>query len=341
MSLSADNDANVALLMEWLRSDTAPQAAIALREELAYLLFYGDPTWATNDDSSSISDYRGILEAWLSEDYADESKFIQLTNPADRSDSSRDIFVSWFAPVVEKWKQSAKDTESNVERGLPNPQYAADQTPGTQYYWYDPDNEVYRYASTADAPDDDWLSYEDRRYTPVAYDPARETNFRQDVVTLDYEFQSRIAQGRWLTSAQWEEEVATAGARPDEGTGTDQPLYTVPVYDAGFEMYRRFSSVRGEYEYADDQNAETWMSLAQANARFERQAKAPAEVPAEQRQATAQAVYDRIVTPAFERLEESGHPAIDSLLSTPQGREWLEAELMRTASKALTTSPPN
>jgi hypothetical protein len=71
------------------------------------------------------------------------------------------------------------------------------------------------------------------------------------------------------------------------------------------------------------------------------EAGAPTEVPAEQQQATAKAIHDRIVAPALEKLEKSGDPAINALLSTPHGRERLAAELMRTASKALTTAEPS
>ncbi len=166
MPLSSDNDVNVKQLMEWLRSEDASSDAIRLREELAYLLFYGDPTWATNDDSNSVSDYRGILSDWLAEDSGDEATFLQLTTPGDEADSNRELFATWFTSVVEKWKQSAKATESG-DKGIENPNY--DGTPGTQFYWYDPDNEVYLYAPTGDAPDGEWLSYEDRRYTPVVY----------------------------------------------------------------------------------------------------------------------------------------------------------------------------
>jgi hypothetical protein len=215
MALGMDADANMARVMEWLRSDNASPDAVRLREELAYLLFYGDPTWAHNDDS--VSDYRGILSTWLESDSGDEATFLQMTAPGEQeSEATRQMFVMWFTPVVDKWKEWAKANESAVEKGIANPGYAADQTPGTQYYWYDPDNEVYLYSSTADAPDDDWLSYEDRRYTPVAYDDARETNYRQDVVTGDYEFQSKV-EAKWLTAAQWDSEVwlslAEANAR--------------------------------------------------------------------------------------------------------------------------------
>ncbi len=338
MALSSDNDTNVAQLMEWLRSDQADSGAVHLREELAYLLFRGDPTWASNADSNSVSDYRDLLSTWLSEDSSDESQFLSLTVPGDDSASASEMFVNWFTPVVERWKQSAKDTESNVDRGIENPEYARDQTPGTQYYWYDPDNEVYLYASTADAPDGDWLSYEDRRYTPVAYDDARKTNFRQDGVTQDYEFQSRVSSDKWLTTEEWDQEVSLAEGESPESGAADEPLYTTPVYDAGFEMYRRYSSVSREYEYADDPASEIWLTVEQANARFA--AEAPAEqVQPEQRQAAVQQVYDDVVLPALEQLERSGHPGVAAMLSQPDGRERLEAEILRTTSQMLVNAP--
>ncbi|HEY2575754.1 MAG TPA: hypothetical protein VGI74_05555 [Streptosporangiaceae bacterium] len=257
--------------MKWLGSDDAPSDAVQLREELAYLLFYGDPTWASNDDSGSVSDYRAILAGWFSDDASSESEFIELTKPGNESANARDELVSWFTPVVEKWKQWAKTTEGAVEKGIPNPNYEADQTPGTQYYWYDPGNEVYLYASAPDAPDADWLSYEDRRYTPVAFDDDRKTNYRQDVVTSGYEFQSRVRSGKWLTQAEWDQEVQATGNR----AGTGDPQYTVPVYDAGFQMYRRFNSVSRTYEYADDAAADTWLTTAEATAKLA--ARNPAE----------------------------------------------------------------
>jgi hypothetical protein len=335
MSLSSDNDANVALLMGWLRDSQADASAVGLREELAYLLFLGDPTWANNEDSSSISTYRGIFSTWLSEDSSDESQFLALTPPGDESATAREMFVNWLTPVVQKWKQSAKDTEGNTDRGLENPEYAADQTPGTQFYWYDPDNEVYLYASTADAPDNEWLSYEDRRYTPVAHDDARQTNFRQDVVTGDYEFQSKVTSAKWLTTAEWNEEVAVVEGRTDESGGADGPLYTAPVYDAGFGMYRRFNSVTREYEYADDPADVVWLSVAEATARM---SAASGPVPPEQQQAAAQTVYDEIVLPAVAQLESSGHPGVAALLSRPGGREQLEAEVMKATSQMLANS---
>jgi hypothetical protein len=267
--------------MEWLGSDDAPADAVQLREELAYLLFYGDPTWASNDDSSSISDYRTILASWFADDSSDESEFIELTKPGNESANAREQLVSWFTPVVEKWKQWAKTTEGDVEKGIPNPNYDSDRTPGTQFYWYDPDNEVYLYASTADAPDAEWLSYEDRRYTPVAYDNGLKTNYRQDVVTQDYEFQSRVRPGKWLTQTEWDQEVAAAG----DGAAAGGPQYTVPVYDAGFQMYRRFSSVSQAYEYADDPDDKTWLSLAEATAKVA--SRTPAEPTAQEAQAAA------------------------------------------------------
>jgi hypothetical protein len=264
MPLGSGNDDNVAQLMGWLRSEDASSDAVRLREELAYLLFYGDATWANNDDSSSVSDYRAILAGWFESDTSNESKFIELTAPGNWPEE----FITWFTPVVEKWKEWAKTTEGDVEKGIPNPNYAADRTPGTQYYWYDAANEVYLYASKPDAPDDKWLSYEDRRYTPIAYDDARETNYRQDIVTGAYEFQSRKTPARWLTAVDWNQEVPAASAGADESHGAGEPLYTVPVYDAGFQMYRRFNSVSGEYEFADDVASQTWLSPSQATARL-------------------------------------------------------------------------
>ncbi len=297
MPLSFADDANVAQLMQWLRSGDAPSDAVQLREELAYLLFHGDPTWASNDDSGSISGYRAILADWFADDSSSENEFIELTRPGNESEDARAQLVSWFVPVVDGWKQSAKTTEGAVEKGLPNPDYDADRTPGTQYYWYDSNNEVYLYASTPDAPDVEWLSYEDRRYTPVAYDDDRDTSYRQDVVTSDYEFQSRARPGRWLTQAEWDQEVQAAGAE----AGTDEPQYTVPVYDAGFQMYRRFSSVRREYEYADDAADETWLSVAEANARVA--SREPAEQPQQDdSEQEIQAAAGRVASDAAEQI---------------------------------------
>jgi hypothetical protein len=276
MSLDSGNDVNVAQLMEWLRSDDAPSDAVQLREELAYLLFYGDPTWASNEDSGSISDYRAILASWFSDDPSGESEFIERTQPGNESPTARDDLVAWFLPVVGKWKQWAKTNEADVDKGIPNPGYEADQTPGTQYYWYDPANEVYLYAATPDAPDADWLSYEDRRYTPVSYDDDRQTSYRQDVVTQEYEFQSRARPGRWLTQAQWDQEVQAAG-----GAVAGEPQYTVPVYDAGFAMYRRYNSVSRAYEYADDPAADAWLSVAEATAKLARPEPGGAEAQAD------------------------------------------------------------
>jgi hypothetical protein len=296
MPLGSENDANVAQLMKWLGSDDAPPDAVALREELAYLLFYGDPTWAGNDDSGSVSDYRAILASWFSDDASSESEFIELTKPGNESPTARDDLVSWFTPVVRKWKQWAKTSEGAAGKGIPNPNYEADRTPGTQYYWYDPDNEMYLYASTPDAPDADWLSYEDRRYTPVAFDDDRKTNYRQDVVTHGYEFQSRVRPGRWLTQAQWDQEARASGG----GSEVGEPQYTVPVYDAGFQMYRRFNSVSRAYEYADDAAAQTWLTTAEATARV------AAQKPAAQQAATpeqeAQAAAGRVAGDAATRI---------------------------------------
>lgn len=321
MALGLDANDNVARLMKWLRASDSPPDAVKLREELAYLLFYGDPTWASNDDSTSIGDYRSILSGWLDGDGADERRFLELTAAEADSGIGYAEFVTWFAPVVDKWKQWAKTNESDAERGLPNPGYAADQTPGTQYYWYDPVNEVYLYASTADAPDSDWLSYEDRRYSPVAYDEEWKTNYRQDVVTKDYEYQSRIT-AAWLTEKEWEAEFKASGGEKYEDDG---PVYTVPVYDAAFEMYRRFNSEIEEYEYADDLNSQ-WLSLSEARARI-----------AAKEQRVIQSGYDQIVLPALDRIEKSGKPEIVSLLSQPDGRAQLRAEVMRVASELLPT----
>lgn len=286
MPLGYSEDANVTQLMEWLRSPDAPSDAVQLREELAYLLFYGDPTWASYDDQ--VSDYRGILAEWFADDSSSESQFIELTKPGIESENARADLVTWFTPLVERWKQEAKDTEGNVEKGLPNPRYDTDRTPGTQFYYYDSHNEVYLYASTADAPDDDWLSYEDRRYTQVSYDDARETSYRQDVVTNDHEFLSRARPGIWLTEAEWDQEVEDSGDEAD----SDEPQYTAPVYDATFEMYRRFNSVRLEYEYAEDPADAIWLSVAEANARADSREQAeqgPADIDAEQDPAERQA----------------------------------------------------
>ena len=286
MALGFDADANVVQVMKWLGSDGASTDAVNLREELAYLLFYGDPTWTGNDDSSNVSDYRTILSGWLAADLSEESRFLELTTPGE-DDGRCDIFVAWFGPVVARWKEWAKTEEGAVDKGTPNPGYAADQTPGTQFYWYDPDNEVYLYAATADAPDNEWLSYEDHRYTPVAYDGERGTNYRQDVVTGEYEFQSRV-RDRWVTAAQWEEEAAAAAGRERADA---EPVYTVPVYDAGFAMYRRFNSVSGAYEYADDPDGDIWLTLDQARARL-----ASAPPPAEPADQAERALEDELRT---------------------------------------------
>lgn len=295
MPLGFSEDANVTQLMEWLRSSDAPSDAVQLREELAYLLFYGDPTWANYDDS--VSDYRGILAEWFADDSSSESQFIELTKPGNESENARADLVTWFTPLVERWKQEAKDTEGNVEKGLPNPRYETDSTPGTQFYYYDSYNEVYLYASTPDAPDHDWLSYEDRRYTEVAYDDVRQTSYRQDVVTNEHEYLSRARSGIWLTEAEWDQEVADSGGEAD----TNEPQYTAPVYDATFEMYRRFNSVRLEYEYAEDPADAIWLSVAEANARADSReqaeqeqdselaAQGPADIDAEQDPAERQA----------------------------------------------------
>jgi hypothetical protein len=340
MALSTDADANVAQVMHWLGSDDAPQDAVSLREELAYLLFHGDPSWANND--GSIGAYRGILSTWLDGDPSAEATFLQLTAPGAAEADARQMFVTWFTPVVNTWKGWAKTNEgAAAEGGIPNPGYAADQTPGTQYYRYDAGNEVYLYSSTPDAPGNDWLSYEDRRYTPVAYDGERKTNYRQDVVTGEYEFQSKV-QAKWLTATQWDEEVS-AGGGAENRAAAEEATYTPPVYDAGFQMYRRFNSVRGEYEYADDVDAEAWLSLTEASARITG-ARAPADQeqaaePSAQQQAAVQAVYDQIVVPALERLEQSGDPAVVSILSQPGGRDRLEAEIRRAASQILAAAP--
>src|SRR5579863_7295707 len=127
MSLTDDN---VKQLMTWLDAGATSETR-DLCEELAYLLFYGDPTWAGNvEDSSSVSDYRSILESWFANDSADENAFTELTVP----EKSPDELVAWFIPVVEKWKEWAKTTEGNVEKGIPNPNFEADQTPGTEFY---------------------------------------------------------------------------------------------------------------------------------------------------------------------------------------------------------------
>lgn len=297
MPLSSANDDNVALLMKWLRSDNASPDAVRLREELAYLLFYGDPTWASNEDAGSVSDYRSILASWFSDDPSGENEFLELTKPGNESANAPAELISWFVPVMEKWKNWAKTTEGNVEKGIPNPRYETDRTPGTQFYWYDPDNEVYLYASTADAPDAEWLSYEARRYTPVAHDDVRKTNYRQDVVTKEYEFQSRTRSGRWLTQAEWEQEAKPA---------SNEPQYTAPTYDAGFGMYRRFNSVRQEYEYADDASAATWLSVAEATARVASRKPAAQATPG----AGAQADAGRV---AGDAVSQIGLPAIKEL----------------------------
>ncbi len=352
MPLSQDHDANVAQLMEWLRSERAPADAVQLRDELAYLLFYGDPTWAYNQDSGSISDYRSILAGWLTHDSGEETRFIELTAPGISPDGGLEALVRWFTPVVENWKQWAKDTEGNVEKGLENPGFAADQTPGTEYYWYDPDNEVYLYASSADAPDNEWLSYEDRRYTPIARDDARRTNFRQDVVTREFEFQSKITPSRWLSSAQWDQEVAAASGQADASAAVDL-VHTVPVYDAGFAMYRRFNSVQAAYEYSDDPAAGIWLSVQEATdkltvvvpgvagASVVGAGVVGAEAVAEQRQVAARTVYEQIVLPALNELDQSRHPAVLSLLSQDNGRERLRAEVMRATAQLAASGPPS
>lgn len=328
MPLSSDNDANVAQLMTWLRAEDATPDAVNLREELAYLLFYGDPTWANNDDSNSISDYRSILSDWLKDDSSDESTFTQLTTPGEDAAANRDLFTTWFTPVVEKWKQAAKATESG-DRGIENPNYAADPVPGTQFYWYDSHNEVYLYASTADAPDSEWLSYEDRRYTAVAYDDARRTNYRQDVITKELEFQSRTASKRWLTAAEWEEEVGDASG---QAAVSEEPIFTTPVYDAGFEMYRRFNSASQEYEYAEDMGSKEWLSVDEATAR--RTAIIAAQ------QSAAQDAYQQFVAKSFEQAEQGGDPLIAIQLRRPDGRNRLHEDVMKMVAEVLAAMPP-
>lgn len=328
MALSSDNDANVTQLMEWLRAGDASADAVNLREELAYLLFYGDPTWANNDDSNSVSDYRSILSDWLSADSGDESTFVQLTTPGDDAAANRDLFITWFTPVVEKWKQSAKDTESG-DKGIENPNYAADPVPGTQFYWYDSHNEVYLYAGAADAPDNEWLSYEDRRYTAVGYDETRRTNYRQDVVTKELEFQSRTPSKKWLTAAEWEEEADHA---PGQAAGSAEPIFTAPVYDAGFEMYRRFNSVSQGYEYAEDMNSKEWLSVDEATARR--------TVVIAAQQSAAQDAYQQFVAKSFEQAEQGDDPKIAVLLSQPDGRNRLHEDVMKMVAEVLATMPP-
>ena len=153
MPLPSDSDTNLAQLMQWLRDPKAPSDAVNLREELAYLLFYGDPTWADYEDSTTISDYLSILSYWFeSGDPADSSQFLLLTTPpqpvpdqspeelANSHSEARKALVDWFTPVVAGWKAWAKKDESGME-GSPNPSF--DGTPGTQFYRYDAKNEVY------------------------------------------------------------------------------------------------------------------------------------------------------------------------------------------------------
>lgn len=263
MPLTSDDDANVAQLMKWLRDPEAPSEAVNLREELAYLLFYGDPTWASNDDSSSIADYRSILSSWFEGDPSAESEFVQRTDP-EKAVGCEDL-TAWFAPVVTTWKEWAATAEGNVKAGIRNDNF--DGTPGTEYYWYDADNEVYLYASTEDAPDDAWFSYEEYRYSPVGYDGDRKTNYRQDKVTQEYEFQSRATPMKWLTPAGWAAEASAAAAKGLSPGQAEGPVYTAPVYDAGYQMYWRYSAERG-YEYAADPASATWLTQAEADQRL-------------------------------------------------------------------------
>jgi hypothetical protein len=308
MSLTSDQDQNVRQMMAWLR-DEASTGAAELREELAYLLFYGDPTWASNADDGSVSDYRDILTSWFAQDSSQEAEFLERTTAG----TDCDAFVSWFTPVVGDWKQWAKTTEGTAEKGIENPNFAEDPTPGTEYYWYDPDNEVYLYASTADAPDRQWRSYEDRRYLPIELDQDRQTNRRWDVVDEQWEFQSRDTPDRWITAGLWDEEVALQAA-------TVSSPFTAPVYDVGYQMYRRFNysrGVAGEYEYADSRDATTWLSQAQADDRLTSQVPPllepaqPGELPSQDADTAGEEdaeALDSFILEVQKNAEEAGVP---------------------------------
>jgi hypothetical protein len=310
MPLSSGNDANVAQMLDWLRDDEAGPAAVALRDLLGSVVF-DDSAWADDDDSSSVSGYRETLAAWFAGDPDDETQFVTLTPPGDESASSRDIFVTWFTPVVKRWQEVAETSDETEETGeeaadetdetgedtdetgddiaasaVPNPDFNG--TPGTEFVWKDPATGGQLYASTADAPDSEWLSYEQRRvWTAVAYDSGRDANYRQDVYDEEFQFQSRDDPSRWLPEEDWEKAF---GAPVSQGP----PVQT---------------------EQADNST-----EVPEAEA---------------QRQAAVTQVFDQIMLPALVAVEQSGNPAIAALLSHPHGLEQLQAEIMRQTAQGL------
>ena len=113
----------------------------------------------------------------------------------------------------------------------------------------------------------------------MAYDDNRKTNYRVDKVTGAYEIQSRATQGKRPTTAQWEAEQKSRAAAGGAAARVEEPLYTTPVYDERYQMYRRFSPVSRQYQYSDDRASIEWMAQPKRTSSYAAQPRPRLSVP--------------------------------------------------------------
>ena len=257
---------NMKTLMQWL-SDSQDAEARAVTEDLARLVFLGDEEWPNYDDRASS--YADAISAWLDGDT--ESRFIALTAES----GNLAAFTDWMVPVIEQWDASAAQDEAGQEgRGLENPNYGSDPTPGTQYYKYDEADGTYLYSATADGADG-WKTYEERRYSDPTWDDNYGLSYRHDKRDEVYEWYDE-QNGTWndqswadMYAASRSAEAAAAG-----GAGAEPQAPSAAEWDENWQMFYRIGP-NGTYEYADavvprvesSGSSEVWLTYDQVAAR--------------------------------------------------------------------------
>lgn len=262
---------NVECLMGWL-ADGSPARALTgadrLVEKLAAVVFDGDYGWPMS--TFHVDDFRDALRAWFAEDDR-ESRFVDLTDP----DADPGALIDWFLRVVLEWEEQAarshpddedadEDADDEAPRGWRNTSY--DGTPGTEYYRSDPATGEYVYAESED--DEEWVSYDRRRYSESDRDDAYRLTYRYDRKGGVYEwYDERTA--TWRDQAWADAQAAGAG-----GAAAGASERSEATWDENWGMFYRLGS-NGIYEYADARSpgkessgcGGVWLSAEQARTR--------------------------------------------------------------------------
>ncbi|MEU9129919.1 hypothetical protein AB0D08_17725 [Kitasatospora sp. NPDC048540] len=255
---------NVECLMGWLAEGGPARTHTGgdlLVERLAVLAFQDDRGWP--DDPGRAVSHRDALRVWFAGDSAGESRFVEATRP----DADPGAFIDWFLPVVlarEEQATRSQEGDAGDEPCWRNPNH--DGTPGTEFYRIDPGTGGYLYAAGED--DEEWLAYEQRRYSEPARDEAYGLAYRYDRRDGTYEWYDEQSAG-WRDQA-W----ADARAAGTDGAASGASDRSEAAWDGNVRMFYRLGP-DGAYEYADARSpgngssgcGEVWLSAEQARTR--------------------------------------------------------------------------